>query len=387
MKKIIAVLLAVSMLFAFAACAKTEKADQNEAAKQDEAEQNVGMPNPMREVTAEELEFNVNVPEGATDVKYFIIEDGNSKMNQVSYMLDGKEFCCRMQSTGETAAYDMSGIFSDNWESETTTVSYCDAVAKTCSEGSVIYWLDLVPGINYTLSCTQKLSAAELSEEAGQLFAPMQGEVDGDEVEGNEVEEIPAIAEGHYVDELADSVDLISTGADTYHVKISITRLARVEGEGTWEEGSVKFTVTAPDGSSITGRFFPSVDSEDYSLCFTDSGWSLLESGTTFEGFEAMIAGGHYADENADTVDLDSTGAGTYQVTIGITHLSTFEGEGTWEEGSVKFTVTAPDGSSITGRFFQSVEGEGYSLCFTDSGWSLLESGTTFEGFLFTQGA
>ncbi len=205
-------------------------------------------------------------------------------MDQVTYTLDGKDFCYRMQQADDVVAYDMSGIYADKWETEDATVSYCDAVVMKSSEGSVIYWMDIVPGINYTLSCAQQLSAAELSEAAVSLFASMQGEVDGDEAE---VAEVPAIAEGHYVDAHADTIDLVSTVADTYQVKISITRLAKVAGEGTWEEGCVKFTVAAPDGSSITGRFFPSVDSEDYSLCFTDSGWGLLESGTTLEGFYA----------------------------------------------------------------------------------------------------
>ena len=176
MKKIIAILLAVSMLFAFAGCAKTEKADQNEAAKQDETEQNVGMPNPMREVTAEELEFDVHVPEGAEDVKYFIIEDGDSKMDQVTYVLDGKDYCYRMQQTGEVAAYDMSGMYADDWKTEDAQVSYCDATFMTGPYGSVIYWLDIVPGVNYTLSSPEQLTAVELSEAAAALFAPMQGE-------------------------------------------------------------------------------------------------------------------------------------------------------------------------------------------------------------------
>ena len=164
MKKTIAILLAAVMVLALAACAKNDK------------QPDTGMPNPMREVSADEMEFNVNVPKGAEDVKYFIIEDGDSKMDQVSYTLDGKDYCYRMQQTNEVASYDMSGIYADKWETENTKVSGCDAVVMTSSEGSVIYWLDVVPGINYTLSCSQLLSASELSEAAAALFAPMQGE-------------------------------------------------------------------------------------------------------------------------------------------------------------------------------------------------------------------
>lgn len=272
MKKLIAILLAVAMLFALAACAKDG-----------ESEQDVGVPNPMSEVSADDMEFSINVPENASDVKFFIIDDGSSKINQMTYTLDGKEYCYRMQFTDETAAYDMSGIYSDKWENEDTAVSYCDAVAMTCSEGSVIYWMDVVPGVNYTLSCAQQLSAAELSAAAEQLFAPMQGDAEGDE-------EMPAIAEGHYEDGDFDTVDLEYAGMGVYQVTIGIYRLSTFEGEGRWEEDSVKFTVEAPDGSSITGRFFPSVDGDDYSLSFTDSQWDLLESGALFEGFVLMDA-------------------------------------------------------------------------------------------------
>ncbi len=77
MKRIITLLLAVSVLFTFAACTKTENTDPTADAS------NTGVPNPMTEITAEEMEFDVNVPEGAEDVKYFVIEDGDSKMDQV----------------------------------------------------------------------------------------------------------------------------------------------------------------------------------------------------------------------------------------------------------------------------------------------------------------
>ena len=271
-KKMLAVLLALSVLFVLVACKKSEKPAPD-----------AGTPNPMTEITADELEFSVNVPEGASDVKYFTIEEDGNKINQMSYTVDGSEYCYRMQSTGETAAYDMSGIFAEDWETEDAAVSYCDAFYKTCSEGSVIYWLDVVPGVNYTLSCADKLSAEELEDAAALLFVPMQGEAEIDDVE----EEIPAIAEGHYENDNFDTVDLVCGEEEgTYDVSIGLYRLASLEGEGVWEEGCVMITIEAPDGeSTISGRFFPEVEGEGYSLCFTDSQWELLESGSLFEGF------------------------------------------------------------------------------------------------------
>lgn len=265
MKKIIAVLLVLSVMFS-AACAKKD------------SPQSVGMPNPMREVSADEMEFYVNLPEGASDVRYFIIEDGDSKMDQVTYTLDGRDFCYRMQSTKEVASYDMSGIYSKNWKIEDAKVSYCDAVFMTCSDGSVIHWLDAVPGINYTLSCTKQLTSAELSGAADSLFVPMQGEAAGDA-------EYPSFAESHYEDGNFNTVDVERIDTNAYRISIGLYRLASFEGKGHWEEESLKFTVEAPDGSSIDGRFFPCVEGDGFSLCFTDSKWNLLESGTTFDGF------------------------------------------------------------------------------------------------------
>lgn len=266
MKKIIAILLAASMLLAFTGCGKKE--EQPEA----------GMPNPMTEISAEEMEFYVNVPEGAEDVKYFVIEDGDDKMYQVDYTLDGKDYCYRIQGTSDVASYDMSGIYADKWETEDASVMDRDAVVMTSSEGSVIYWLDVAPGINYTLSSSQKLTAAELTEAAEALFVPMQGEAAADE-------ELPAFTEGHYEDGEYNTVDVEYAGMNNYSITIGLYRLAELEGEGRWEEESLKFTVEAPDGSSIDGRFFPCVDGDGFSLCFTDSDWELLESGTTFDGF------------------------------------------------------------------------------------------------------
>ncbi|MBQ0134685.1 MAG: hypothetical protein KBS46_06125 [Clostridiales bacterium] len=272
MKKIIAILLALSVLFALTACSKTEKADENEAAPE------IGMPNPMREVSADELELYVNVPEGAADVRYFIIEDGENRLEQVSYTLEGKDYCYRMQQTGDVVAYDMSGIYANGWETEDAAVSYCDAVVMNSSEGSVIYWMDVVPGINYTLSSTQQLSADELSEAAAALFVPMQGDAAGDE-------DTPVLTESHYEDADFDTVDVEYVGMNVYKITIGLYRLSTFEGEGHWEEESLKFTVEAPDGSSIDGRFYPCEDADSFALCFTESKWSLLESGTVLEGF------------------------------------------------------------------------------------------------------
>lgn len=270
MKKMLAVLLALSMIFVLAACKKDEEPTPDD-----------GMPNPMTEITPQEMAFSLNIPDGASGVKFFTVGENDDKIYQMSYTLDGKEYCYRMQSTNETAAYDMSGIFSDKWESEDAKVDYCDAVVKTCSEGSVIYWLDIVPGVNYTLSCADQLSAEELTETAAFLFLPMQGEADGPEGE-----EIPAIEEGHYGNENYDTVDLVCNDDGTYSVSIGLYRLASLEGEGTWEEGCVLFTVPAPDGeNTITGRFFHEVEADSYTICFTDSGWELIEAGSTFEGF------------------------------------------------------------------------------------------------------
>lgn len=108
MKKLTAILLAGAMLFAFAACGKTEEPAGPE----------VGMPNPMQEMASlEELceaaDCAMIRPEGAeiADEAYFMIE-GEPQIAEYRFTADGKQ--CFLRFARADAETDISGIFGEN---------------------------------------------------------------------------------------------------------------------------------------------------------------------------------------------------------------------------------------------------------------------------------
>ena len=295
LKRILAIAMAlilVLVLAAFASCTKTEQEsdqnpdqpDQTDVAEGGDDDLTDGLPNPIEETTAEGITeasgFVLTAPEGAENVKYAII-NAEEPTYEMSFTLDGKDYCYRVTPTSSVEAADTTGVYYD-WNYEGVTVANFDAKYASNDEATVLYWLDVVPGINYSLSCNANVAADDMIALAESLYVPTQGDSDGDEIDGSELAQLMA---GHYEDENSNTVDVVYTGMSTYDVTISINRLSVFEGIGRFEENCVKFTVEAPDGSTITGRFFPEVEGDGFDLCFTDSQWNLLESGTTFEGF------------------------------------------------------------------------------------------------------
>ncbi|MCQ2448450.1 MAG: hypothetical protein MJ073_06015, partial [Oscillibacter sp.] len=66
-------------------------------------------------------------------------------------------------------------------------------------------------------------------------------------------------------------------------------RLASFEGQGNIMDGAVEFTVKDPNGNDMSGIFYPTEYEDVYNLTFTESTWSLLESGTTIENFVPVV--------------------------------------------------------------------------------------------------
>ena len=276
----------VLVLAAFASCTKTnQEPDQPDVVVDGgDEEQTDDLPNPIEETTAEGITeasgFVLTAPEDAEDVKYAII-NADEPTYEMSFTLDGKEYCYRVTPTVVVEAVDSTGL-NYEWDYEDVTVAGFDAKYASNDEATALYWLDIVPGINYSLGCDANVAAEDMIALAETLFAPVQGDSDGDETDGSELAQLMA---GHYEDENSNTVDIMYTGMSTYDVTIGINRLSTFDGIGRFEEGCVKFTVEAPDGSTITGRFFHAVEGEGFDLCFTDSQWDLLEGGTSFEGF------------------------------------------------------------------------------------------------------
>lgn len=349
--------------------------------------QETGVTNPLTEVSAEELlqatGLELHAPDGATDVKFFTLQSENSLTAQMVFTFDGVEYTYRAQSTGELETYDMSGLYYDDWKTEEVQVSYCSAVAQSNDKAAAVYWLDVVPGVNYTLSCTDPTTVEQLVAMANQIFEPTQGDADGDVSTG---------VEGYFEDGNFNTVYLTNAGMNVYDIEIGIYRLTTFNGEARLSNDGVDFVVEDPNGGQVTGTFYPA-DDGTYTLTFTESNWSLLESGTTFEGFappvitgEGLDYTGHYLNGQDDSVcssvRMTQTEPGTYDVQIDIYRLASFEGQGNIMDGAVEFTVKDPNGNDMCGIFYPTEYEDVYNLTFTESTWSLLESGTTIENFV-----
>ena len=172
------------------ACGNAGKSSAAEAAKdtvivtENAAEEAANMPNPMHEVTREEmtdvLGIDLEAPAGAKDAVYYIIDDGaNSKIAQLSFVMDGKEYTYRAQATDSTEGYDNTGnYFTPEGEAQ-VQVDYNTATLLMGKDTASMYWIDVAPGINYSLSCNGQVSQDDMTATAAALFKPVQGAVDG----------------------------------------------------------------------------------------------------------------------------------------------------------------------------------------------------------------
>lgn len=172
--------------------------------KKDEAQTQVA--NPVHECDVDEMTKETGValdaPEGAEDVQYSYIE-GDEKIAQVSFTLDGKDYCYRAKMTSEIldmgnsdpdanildvedemkASIESGEALSGCYEKWTMQglmdVSYCTGVyaIKNKSLG-FLTWFDVVPGIQYSVSMDNCTSAEDLLHIAELCFVPAQGEVE-----------------------------------------------------------------------------------------------------------------------------------------------------------------------------------------------------------------
>lgn len=173
--------------------------------KKQEPEAPVGMPNPIHECTEEELGkatgISLAAPAGASDAKYCYIGSDNTVISQVTFTLDGKKYCYRAQPTSclsieasvdeNASAKDLASALSDctnvgaalagmyyKWECiSLIDIAERDAVVAF-NEGKegFVSWLDVAPGILYSLSVEKGASQTLLTDSAEACFVPLQGE-------------------------------------------------------------------------------------------------------------------------------------------------------------------------------------------------------------------
>lgn len=180
MKKFLVIMLAGIMAIAMCACGS-------------EPEETTEVANPVHECTKQEMleatGMNIDAPEGATDVEYGYIENDESPIAEVEFEINDIEYCYRAQSTGitelgqdigkatETGAvlaglnYKFkAGALVDAPQGREGVYAYNE------DDEGFICWLDVVPGVLYTLSVEDDASIAALLDFSETLFVPMQGE-------------------------------------------------------------------------------------------------------------------------------------------------------------------------------------------------------------------
>ena len=171
MKKITILLIVLSLFAVFcSACGQAP-----------EAEDNTGLPNPLKETDAEgimqKLGLEFGIPEGAGEVSYYIINDETAEMR---FTMDATNFTARIKPSAEFE--DISGMYYD-WTAtnDTWKVQHCDAlnmsyISETEDDAMVTLWYDAAPGLMYSLSAAgNDLNGLDLTVLADQIYIPVQG--------------------------------------------------------------------------------------------------------------------------------------------------------------------------------------------------------------------
>ncbi len=269
---------------------ETTAATEETTAAETTEEGSVGLVNPWTESdeqgTAEATGFDMTAPEGAGDVAYSYMAEG--ALAQMTYALDGGSWTYRIQAADELQ--DISGM-SYTWSEEAeTTVSGRNAVFYAYTSGDesvrVMNWYDAVTGVTYSLSCTgQELSAEEMQKSAEALYAPLQGEAEGDDGE-----DTAALLDEYFLGEHTRSYDestlTITENEDgSFGVNLSVTRLCTLEdGVGSFENHTITFTATDPSGNELTAMIYLDSDNS-LAVKILESTWELLPADEILDGF------------------------------------------------------------------------------------------------------
>ena len=140
----------------------------------------VALPNPMEEVTAQvlmdRLGFEFKVPQGAENVKYFIID---KEMAEMQFTFNGVNCIARIKPTAEYE--DISGMYYEWTSKEKGKVGYCDADIMRYQGKDITVdaclWFDVAPGVMYSVTGDgQDLDGFDIQAIAEQTYVPTQGD-------------------------------------------------------------------------------------------------------------------------------------------------------------------------------------------------------------------
>lgn len=167
-RKLKYILVAVVLSFMLSACGSEE-------INKTEGIGNMQVINPIKQVTAEELEAEmqvslVGVPEEAVDVTYTTIETGEEKIAQLKFTLDGAGVFVRSQRVDSPEILDFSGFYYEWSEILEAQVGACEAKVFVKEQVGYIAWTNLETGIAYNLGMTEGADADYLIKLAIDLF-------------------------------------------------------------------------------------------------------------------------------------------------------------------------------------------------------------------------
>lgn len=249
-----------------------------------ESGNNTTIANPMTETSREEMAratgISLSAPADASDARYSVLDSDGKKVSQVDFIYKGKAYTYRAEFAGGLEAYDMTGLYYDWKEEKDEQVGNCAARLMLCDEAAGLYWIDIVPGINYSLGCGDAASEEEMLEVAGLVFESLQSSILEHAVQ---IKELAGVYNNGDPDEGCDQIVLADAGDGEYDVEITLLRLATMSGKGKDMGGVMNITLTDPSGNEMSALFYS--DSGAYSICITESTWGYLEEGTEIKGF------------------------------------------------------------------------------------------------------
>ena len=110
----------------------------------------------------------------AEDVRYNGIALSTEPIAEAEFTINGYKMCLRVKPVSEVSlneTEDISGLYYEWKEIREAEVSYCSAILRSCDNMTSIVWLNVVPGILYSLSSGDSVPVEEMNEIADSVFA------------------------------------------------------------------------------------------------------------------------------------------------------------------------------------------------------------------------